>query len=367
VTNPLRGSPVVYQPAYETPEQDEEKTVTEMVQTLHKISQTVYRDEGHAYRSVHAKSHGILQGELKVLEGLPDELAQGVFARPSSYPVIMRLSTVPGDLLDDSVSTPRGLAIKMIGVKGSRLSGTQGEGTQDFLMVNGPVFSAPTASKFLSNLKLLAATTDKAPGLKKVVSATLRGVESLVEKAGSESATLKALGGHPQTHILGETFYTQVPTLYGPYMAKYSIAPASSELKALKNLHLDVRHESNGLRKAVIEHFARFGGVWDLKVQLCTDLKTMPIEDASVQWPEEASPYITVAQILAAPQSAWNDARSAMVDDAMSFSPWHGLAAHRPIGSIMRVRRAAYEMAAQFRSERNASPVAEPVMPVALP
>jgi hypothetical protein len=363
----MRGSPVVYQPAYETPEEDEEKTVGEMLQTLHKISQTVYRDEGHAYRSVHAKSHGLLQGQLKVMDGLPDELAHGVFALPRSFPVIMRLSTVPGDLLDDSVSTPRGMAIKIIGVEGARLAGAEGEVTQDFLMVNGPVFSAPTAKKFLANLKLVAATTDKAPGLKKILSATLRGVESLVEKAGGQSATLKTLGGHPETNILGETFFTQVPTLHGPFMAKYSIAPASAELKALTNAHVDMKHEPNGLRKAVLEHFAAYGAVWDLKVQLCTDLKTMPIEDASVQWPQEASPYVTVAQIFAPAQVAWSEERSTVVDDGMSFNPWHCLAAHRPIGSVMRVRKAAYEMAARFRSEHNATRVAEPHKPVMLP
>ncbi len=76
-------------------------------------------------------------------------------------------------------------------------------------MVNGPVFNAPTAKKFLKSLKLLAATTEKAPGLKRALSAALRGLEALVEKAGSESAALKSPGGHPLTHILGETFYSQ--------------------------------------------------------------------------------------------------------------------------------------------------------------
>ncbi len=86
----------------------------------------------------------------------------------------------------------------------------------------------------------------------------------------------------------------------------------------------------------------------------------MPIEDASVQWPEDLSPYVSVARIVALPQPAWSEARRVAVDDGMAFSPWHSLAAHRPIGSIMRVRKAVYEMAAGFRSEHNAVKVAEP-------
>ena len=44
----------------------------------------------------------------------------------------------------------------------------------------------------------------------------------------------------------------------------------------------------------------------------------------------------------------------------MAFSPWHGVAAHRPLGSIMRVRKVVYEGSAKFRSERNGCPIHEP-------
>ena len=51
----------------------------------------------------------------------------------------------------------------------------------------------------------------------------MRGAESALEQVGGESGLLKTLGGEPMTHILGETFYMQVPLLYGPYMAKLSV------------------------------------------------------------------------------------------------------------------------------------------------
>lgn len=364
-THPI--TPLPYQPAYEALEDGEAETERALNETLYEINETVRKDEGHAYRSVHAKSHGLLFGELQVAAGLPEMLAQGVFATPASYPVVMRLSTVPGDLLEDSVSTPRGLGLKIVGVPGERLPGSEEDVTQDFLMVNGPVFSAPTAKKFLGTLKLLAASTDKAPGLKKALSATLRGLESLIEKAGGESGTLKALGGHPATNILGETFFTQVPMRFGPYMGKLQLVPVSPELTALTDAPVELGERPNALRDAVVAHFGVHGGTWELRVQLCTDLEKMPIEDASVQWPEDLSPYLTVARIVARPQVAWSAARSAAVDDGMSFSPWHGLAAHRPIGSVMRVRKAVYAMASRYRSEHNATKVEEPRALSALP
>ena len=353
-------APLRYDPSMEHLEEDEAETTNELVETLLKISETVRQDEGHAFRSVHAKSHGLIVGELQVLEGLPETLAQGVFAQGGRYPVVMRVSTIAGDLLDDAVSLPRGLAIKIVGVEGERLPESEGDVTQDFLMVNGPVFSVPTARKFLKTLKLVAATTDKVPGLKKALSAALRGLESLIEKAGGQSGTLIALGGQPATNPLGDTYFTQVPMRHGPYMAKLSLAPVSPELMALTDAPVDLSDRPNALREEVVEHFRTHGGTWELRAQLCTDLDAMPIEDASVQWPEDQSPYVAVARIVARPQSAWSPARSAAVDDGMSFSPWHGLAAHRPIGSIMRVRQAAYAMAARYRAQHNGVRISEP-------
>ena len=123
----------------------------------------------------------------------------------------------------------------------------------------------------------------------------------------------------------------------------------------------------NALREAVVEFFAQNGGVWEVQVQLCTDLHDMPVENAAKIWDEDKSPYIPVATIRVEPQTAWSEARSAAVDDGMSFSPWHGLAAHRPLGSIMRVRKQAYEMGKRFRMERNRRTIEEPRHAVSLP
>ncbi len=209
----------------ETTEPTEAETNDALIETLAKISQTTFEHSGHATRSVHAKSHGVMRGTMTVLDGLPAQLAQGLFAKPGRYDVAMRFSTLPGDILDDSVSTPRGLAVKVIGVQGPRLPGSEGDTTQDFVLVNGPAFAAPTPAKFLANLKMLAATTDKAEGAKKVLSAVARGTETVIEAFGGKSAMVTTMGGQPETNILGETFYSQTPFLYGDHVAKFSVAP----------------------------------------------------------------------------------------------------------------------------------------------
>jgi hypothetical protein len=308
---------------------------------------------------VHSKSHGILRGKLSVKPNLPSHLAQGIFSTPAEYNVVMRLSTSPGDILDDSVSTPRGLAVKIMGVDGERLADSATDNTQDFLLVNGPAFLKPDAKSFAGSLKLLAKTTDKAEGLKKVLSAALRGTEKIIESVGGQSPAIMSLGGHPETHILGETFYSQVPVLYGQYMAKVSVAPVSPELTALTKSPLNVNGVPNGLRDAVNEFFSTRSATWEVRVQLCTNLETMPIEDASVVWPEEESPYVTVATIEVEPQVAWDETVSPVIEDNLAFSPWNAISAHRPLGSVMRARKLTYEKSTIFRKQFNGCPIGE--------
>jgi len=355
------GGPVRFSPSMERLDADEAKTIQGLIATMRYINEKTYADGGHAIRSVHAKTHGILEGCLEVNADLPSDLAQGLFATPGRYPIVMRFSTVPGDILDDSVSTPRGLAVKIIGVKGERLGGSEGDVTQDFVLINGPAFGAPNPKTFLSIMKLLARTTDRAKGLKKALSAVMRQVQRvIVAVTGQPNVTVATLGGHPETHILGETFYSQAPVLFGDFIAKVSVAPISPELKALEQAPLNVNGVPNGLREAIVEFFTKNGGVWEVRAQLCTDLERMPVENAAVVWPEEMSPYRPIARIEVKPQVAWSKTRSSAVDDGMSFSPWHGLAAHRPLGGIMRARKEVYEMAKKFRAERNGRAIEEP-------
>ncbi len=356
-----------YSADVEHEEAGEETVSEELCKTMHGINETTLKHGGHAIRSVHAKSHGLIEGELEIDDHLHPTLAQGLFAKPARYPVVLRFSTIPGDILSDSVSTPRGLAIKVIGVEGERLPGSEGDVTQDFVLVNGPAFSAPNSKVFLGNLKLLAATTDRIEGVKKVASAFLRGVEGALESVGVESATIKTLGGQPETHILGDSFYSQVPVRWGDHIAKVGAFPASDELRALTDAPLHLKGDPDGLRAAVNAYFREHGGVWDLRAQLCVDLHDNPVENAHKVWDEDKSPYLSVGRITVKPQTGWSEARSKVVDDGLSFTPWHGLAAHRPLGSVMRARKRAYEMSARFRAEHNGVTVQEPREAVRLP
>ncbi|RZL77810.1 hypothetical protein C8J42_101461 [Sphingomonas sp. PP-CE-1A-559] len=352
--------PVRFDPSVETIAPDEQETLKTLEGSFQEILETTSQDYGHAVRSVHAKAHGIARGTFTVADNLPAELAQGIFARPGTHEAVIRISTNAGDILDDSISLPRGLALKILDVEGARLPGSEGDTTQDFIMVNGPAFSAPDAKAFSKNLKLLAKTTDRFEGVKKAMSATFRVVESALEAVGGQSATLQTLGGAKPVHPLGETYYSQTPFRHGDYIAKVALFPVSPGLTRLTGDTVDITARPDALREVVRDEMIEHGGTWEFRVQLNTDLEKMPIEDASAVWDEKESPFVTVATLEIPPQLSWEQGVTDHTDDALSYSIWHGITAHQPLGGVNRARNETYKQSANFRGKFNGCPMHEP-------
>ena len=106
---------------------------------MDRVNRKIFDKHRHALRDAHAKSHGIFKGELEVYPDMPQHLRQGIFAMPNRYPVIVRLSTAPGDLQSDRIPALYGMAIKVLGVTGNKaLSDDKGH-NQDILLVSYPV------------------------------------------------------------------------------------------------------------------------------------------------------------------------------------------------------------------------------------
>ena len=79
----------------------------------------------------------------------------------------------------------------------------------------------------------------------------------------------------------------------------------------------------------------------------------MPIEDATVEWKEEDSPWHVVARIRIPPQDVGN-AETVRECEESAFNPWYSLVEHRPLGSMNRSRREIYHALAAFRHSRAA-------------
>ncbi len=81
-----------------------------------------------------------------------------------------------------------------------------------------------------------------------------------------------------------------------------------------------------------------------LQLQFFVDEKRTPIEAASVDWPEDVAPYVTVGVVTIPSEDVQSAAGRdlAATIEAAAFDPWSALMAHRSLGEVMRARKAVY-------------------------
>ena len=341
-----------YSDAIETPEADEQKSIDGIIQGMTHESEAVEKREGHAVRASHAKSTACVIGEMVVSDDLPPELAQGLFARGGSYPVAVRFAQGPGENLGDRVSTHRGVSIKVFGVEGEKLPGHDAP-TQDFVFASGTTFPAGTAAGFLSQAKKIGMTVTMPEGVKSAASSIARNINKLLNAVGAGPSPTLDFYGHPFSHPLDETYFSQCPVRFGDHVAKLGAFPATAEQKALADWELDAHQDEDGFRHAAVDYFDAHDAVFELRAQLWTDADTQPIEDTSVDWPVSESPYRTIATLRLPRQAAYSAARVRHFDEVMTFRPAHSLVVHRPLGGVMRARLQVYRALSAFRHREN--------------
>lgn len=77
----------------------------------------------------------------------------------------------------------------------------------------------------------------------------------------------------------------------------------------------------SALHDAVVDFFHTHEAEYEVRVQLCTSLETMPIEDVSVEWSEEESLYRVVGKITLPVQETYCSERLVYADDTLTFNP----------------------------------------------
>lgn len=354
---------VLYNETVETIQPDEQEISRKIVDSMARVNQLMYEKYRHAIRDAHAKSHGILRGELQVYDNLPSHLAQGLFSSAKTYPVMVRFSTAQGSIAPDKMSAFRGMALKIIGVEGKKLLPELSDAlTQDFLLVNYPVIPAGTIKEYLKMQEGLERQAESGELFQKAAQKVAVGVQNLLAAVGLADDTNELSA--PGPHILGDTYFSMAAIRFGDYVAKISVKPLSENVKELAGKAIDkqlMEEDENAFLTKIIADFFQYGTAqYEMSAQLCTDLEIMPVEDGSVQWPEDKSPYQPVARITFLPQQTFSPERRVYGDDVLSFNPFHCLPAHRPLGNIMRVRKLAYETSSRYRHHMNAQPRIEP-------
>lgn len=279
-------------------------------------------------RALHRKIIAGLNAKFEVLDNLPDYAKQGLFSKKGTYDAWIRLSNGGVDIKPDTIPDIRGFAIKVLGQNAPSALGNGNTNSQDFTLINQPAFSFPKSAPFID--LVLAASESPFTLLKHFIGK--HGVIGGFQKIGN---TLKTLG-KPFSGFMTEIFYSAAPIACGEYAARVRLIPISHKNPQRTNkqdLSIDV---SNILAKENVE--------FNLQLQFYVDEQTTPVEDASVDWVETESPYITVAKLIIPSQNINSDSGKELLEkiDKSVFDPWNALLEHRPLGDIMRARKVIY-------------------------
>lgn len=329
-----------------------EALVSQEDEYIEKIAASLKNDVEKAYapgntlRDAHPKNIGCVKAEFTVDPHLREELRVGVFKEPRTYPAYIRFSNAAAKAQADSVRDIRGMAIKLLGVEGEKLlEAEKFETTQDFLVITTPRFLNRDVVDFYGMLNALSG------GGLKMVGFFFNPFDSHLRVLRNLLTSLKRQGS-----LLESRFWSTTPYEYGSKVVKYSVIPHQEEVtKVPKN------PSENYLREAMKRHLAERDAYFDFLVQFQTDPRRMPVEDAGVRWNEKDSPFIKVATIKI-PRQEFDSPERMEFAENLSFTPWHSLLEHRPLGSINRARKVVYEIISKYRHERNRKPRTEPTV-----
>ncbi|PXX87825.1 catalase [Halomonas heilongjiangensis] len=267
------------------------------------------------------------------------ELARGLFAEPGEYAALLRFANATQQ--DDRVKDLRGLSVRLFGVAGAEgVDGSRGH--QDFLFNSHPALFAGTPEDFQ---RFVSAVADDR--------LWWYFLNPLAPQPKSLWIALRARSRPDSPLAIG--YYSTTPYRYGDdetSAVKYAVRPCDGE--AAPNGDGADGDDPDYLRNAMAAQLGGGEACLTFMVQFQTDPEAMPIEDASVAWDEDASPFRPVAR-LSLPRQEIDTPDALARCESLVFNPWNTHPAHRPLGGINRMRRDLYQAAGELRTTHNAT------------
>jgi hypothetical protein len=335
--------------ALETIPPDEAQQIAEITELTLKLLKQRYGGELPVLRAVHPKDHGCVKAEFQVVEDLPQALRVGVFSQPGrKYPAWIRFSNAaalvgpditPG-LPESARNGSRGMAIKLMGVEGSPLVEGEGPTTQDFLMVNLPVFPFANVSDYLELNRALFEHRDDV--VKAFGQFAAKVPPERAQRAAQINGQIRAIS---LASPLESPYFSAAPFLFGQdRVMKYCVRPLDVTSSATP-----AKPGPNYLRQATIDHLRAKPARFEFLVQVRpADSDNLAIEDVTVDWKEEEFPFQRVATITI-PVQEFDSPESRALCESLFFTPWHGIEDHRPLGGINRLRKSVYLESSRHR------------------
>ncbi|HYJ30026.1 MAG TPA: hypothetical protein VEW25_06760 [Allosphingosinicella sp.] len=370
----------------ENPPPNEEAGIDKIAELTKQQLKNRYGSGPRVLRGVHPKDHGCVEAVWTVDEDLAKEYRVGLFKHPGErLRAVIRFSNASALVTPDSFDRKpdgttvkahgsRGMAIKLYKVGGARLDPNDGETTQDFLMINQPIFAFSNVDDYQVLSEVIAQDDSKAimffarrTGATDPVTGAANSiaVRTRAGKTGGIINQIKSLTPPPPApppffpyqappmSPLDNRYFSAAPFLFGEgRVMKFSarpVNPVSGELGTAID-------DENYLRNAMKSRMDIADGkdiCFDFQVQVrpfeSLNSDFTDIEDMHTLWREEDYPFVTVARItIPTPQDVSSTERKEFCE-TLFYTPWHGLEAHLPVGGINRLRRKVYQVSAGER------------------
>lgn len=302
---------------------------------------------GNALRDAHPKAHGCVRAEFHVSKNIPVQFAKGVFIPDQSYQAWIRFSNASNDATSADIDKDaRGIAIKLLGVSGTKILESEKQATtQDFIMINHPVFFANDAKRYLSFIN----DVNSHNMIRKLHILFALGFKGTMNALGARNSQI--------ANPLYARYWSMVPYQLGlgndRQAVKYSVRACSV---TANNLPKNPSHDF--LREALKNTLQQTDACMEFLIQPRTSNK-MLVEDSMTEWDEKAAPFYQVATIHI-PKQNFDTPEQNKFCENLSFTPWHALPAHKPLGAVNRMRKVIYENISRVRHDMNSAPRQEP-------
>ncbi len=320
-------------PGCEYPPANEQVFIGRMIDDLQSQLKELY-PEGNTLRQAHPKMHGCVAAEFIVQDNLPDDLKVGLFKEPQTYKANIRFSNANSEIKHDYDKDVRGMAIKIFGVEGEKEhKGVKDNDTQDFILINHEVFMSKNVEEF-----------------HKIIHALTQGKASLMLFLLNPfhwSILFRLIGSQKRcAQVLDTKYWSTTPYLFGNNRAvKYHVQPVNDGPAEGEMMKADKNFLRTNMKKTLSQKDVFF----DFFIQFQADANLMPVEDPTVKW---TSPFIKIARIKI-PKQEFDTIEQDYYGNDLSFSPWHCLKEHRPLGGLNRARKSVYYTMSDFWHSRN--------------
>ena len=359
---------VRYRPDIETIDPHIDELLEQIIEFWEKKGRESPQTEGtgRAVRGAHAKALGVARAEVEILPDVPAAYAQGIYATPGRHGALIRFSSASNHLGPDAHLGPvLGFAIKIFDVPGPKLVDDEPDCTTfDLVLKNNPTFVANTARHYL---RLQEVGNDSAKylargkaGFHELLTDLLTGKGTFERSdwAWDEVFAFVKAAQRPVSNPLLTPYWSMAAVRHGDHVAKVRVAPAADSAAQAIHRELDLTSGPDVFGPALADELQARPFDFELQVQLCTDLEAMPVNEATVEWPERLSPFVTVGRVHM-PRQDITIAENVERADALAFNQWRVTAEHRPLGEIMNVRR-IYAASAKVRRTINGQQQTEP-------